>query len=229
MQMIRAIVFDLDNTLYDQKLFNLGAFVDVSDYISKRFGIDRKTIYEALARLWLAEPDSPDLFDKVLPSVGVSGADIVKIVDVFHSHRPKLKLYPGAKGVLSKLKARYALGMLTDGMSLMQRNKIAALGLKTMFDEIVLTAETDAGMPKPDKASYEHVLKLLRVRPDEAVYVGDNPKVDFVPAKKIGMATVRIMKGRFKNAKARRGFDADYKIKTLNGIFNILDSLDMRG
>jgi len=227
--MIRAIVFDLDNTLYDQKLFNLGAFGDVSEYVSKSLGADRKKTYNAIARAWLADPGSPRLFDDVLPSVGVRGADIGKIVGVFHSHRPKLKLYPGARMVLSKLKARYVLGLLTDGTPSMQRNKMAALGLEKMFDEIVLTAETGAGMPKPDRASYDYVLKLLGARPSEAVYVGDNPKVDFAPAKKMGMTTVRIMKGRFKDAKARGGCDADYKIKTLNGIFSILDSLDRRG
>jgi len=229
MQMIRAIVFDLDNTLYDQKLFNLGAFGDVSDYVSKRFYVGRKKTYNALSREWLANPDSPRLFDKILPSVGVHGADIGRIVGVFHGHTPKLKLYPGAKDVLSKLKSCYALGLLTDGTPSMQRRKIAALRLEKMFDKIVLTAESGRGRPKPDKASYKRVLRLLMVRPDEAVYIGDNPKVDFRSAKKIGMATIRIMKGRFKDAKARDGCDADYRIKNLGGIFSILGSLNGRG
>jgi len=227
--MIRAIIFDLDNTLYDQKLFNLGAFEDVSGYVSKRFGADNKKTYAALARVWLAKPDSPRLFDKVLPAVGVRGANIGKIVDVFHDHRPKLKLYTGTRTVLSKLKARYALGMLTDGTPSTQRNKIANLGLEKMFDEIVMTAKTGAGRPKPSSTSYDHMLKLLGVKPSEVVYVGDNPKVDFAPAKKMGMTTIRLMKGRFRGARARGGCDADYKIKNLNGIFSILDSLDRRG
>ena len=50
------------------------------------------------------------------------------------------------------------------------------------------------------------------------VYIADNPKKDFVNCNKVGILTVRLLRGEFKNLKVTRNFDAKYKIKDLKEI-----------
>lgn len=223
--MIKAIIFDLDNTLYDQKLYNFGAFKDVSAYISKKYGMNKKIIYNSLVNAWKKNPSAPDLFNKVLPKIGINEFDVKTLVKIFHLHKPRIKPYANTKSVLLKLKKNYKLGLLTDGRPATQKKKIFALNIEKFFDEIVFTSARSRIYAKPNMMSYKLIIKKLKLSPNEIVYVADNPYVDFIPAKKLGIKTIRILKGVFKEVKVKKEFDADYKIKKLDEIFSILNQL----
>ena len=148
---------------------------------------------------------------------------IPKLVEVYRTHKPNLFLYPEVSTVLSTLRKQgYKLGIITDGNVEVQRNKVDALTVKDFFDCMIFSDEYGGERQKPDPRPYQKAMEELKVNAKETVYVGDNPYKDFVTAKKLGIFTVRIMRGRYKNIKLRKEYESDYQIKNLENIFNVI-------
>jgi FMN phosphatase YigB (HAD superfamily) len=81
---------------------------------------------------------------------------------------------------------------LTDGDPSVQRRKVTALGpLAEALDTVVLTGELGPGNAKPSPVPFELACRLLDVPPDHAVYVGNDPRKDFIGARLAGLTTVR--------------------------------------
>jgi putative hydrolase of the HAD superfamily len=85
--------------------------------------------------------------------------------------------------------------MLSDGILQVQQNKLESLGIKNLFDSIVFTDAIN-GMKswKPAPDGFVKCCTQLETDYGNAVYIGDNPKKDFIGAKRIGMFTVRIVR-----------------------------------
>lgn len=84
-----------------------------------------------------------------------------------------------------------ALGIISDGRSLQQRNKINALGLPQYFDGRNIIISEVFGHQKPDPAAYRFFMEAY---PAEAyVYVGDNTKKDFLAPNRLGWETVCLL------------------------------------
>src|SRR5690606_4035747 len=101
-------------------------------------------VYDDLKRIFMR--DGRDMiFNKMLEKVGVkinSNEAIDELVEVYRNHEPNIYLYYGVEDHLARLKdKRVRLGLLTDGMPIMQKNKVHALGLDRYFDEIVYSWE----------------------------------------------------------------------------------------
>lgn len=97
----------------------------------------------------------------------------------------------GAAELVTDLRRRYAVGLLTDGPVLAGRSKLEALGWTDLFDAAVVTGEV--GADKPDPRAFEAVCERLGVAPEEAVYVGDDPDLDVAGATAAGMAAVQVL------------------------------------
>lgn len=223
---IKAIIFDLDDTLYDQFEWLDGAFEQVSRFISGRFGIDQKQVHAKIKAIAIEKgTSSGHVFDMTLSELGLAADPIVvkEMVLIFRSHQVRiLHPYPGVVETLSALKrSSYKLGMLTDGEVRIQEGKIGALGIKQYFDAIVVSDMLGREFRKPHPKGYLHVAALLGVSPPECVYVADNPAKDFKGAKSLGMMTVRVFTGEYKRIMHEEG-EVDVKIngiKELSGIF----------
>ena len=63
----------------------------------------------------------------------------------------------------------------------------------------------------------------MNARPEETIFVGDNPEKDFPGAKKLGIKTVRINRGKYENKKSS-SLTVDYEIQNLNELFLIVNS-----
>ena len=141
---------------------------------------------------------------------------VKKLVEVYRSTRPVLRLYPDAEQLLERLeKKAVKTGLITDGCSMVQHAKIEALSLNKRLDYVLAT--DDFGISKPQRAVYERCLEALGCTPEEAVYIGDNPAKDFCGAREIGMATVRIVrpKGMYMQDRAEAGKEADVTVHLL--------------
>lgn len=102
----------------------------------------------------------------------------------------------------------------------MQRNKVRALGVEIFFDFIMYTDEL--GLSKPDAAIFNKTISFFGVFPYEMAYVGDNPNKDFIGAKKVGLCTVRLLQGTYKDTEVTQEYEAAYRIthvKELHDIF----------
>lgn len=96
--------------------------------------------------------------------------------------------------IVSELKARYQLFIISNGTERQVRRKIEMLGLAVEDFDPVICCYDRPGWNKPVATSFLHVLDKLQIKPDEAVYVGDREETDILPAQSVGMRTVLIGK-----------------------------------
>jgi len=229
---IQGVVFDLDDTLYDQRQYLQGAFGAVAAYLRGMIDLEENSILEGLLEISREKgSDSGKIIDDFIASAGGNANDeemISRAVDAFLSFTPKKLLpYGESREVLECLKQRRVkLGLLTDGRPQVQRAKIDALSIAGYFDAIVLSDECGRDRRKPDALPYQRVLRSLGIDPDECVFVGDNPKRDFVGAKKLGIKTVRVLTGEYRNISLGEEFDADHVIESLAGLPRLLDGFE---
>ncbi len=104
--------------------------------------------------------------------------------------RSHYRLYPDVAPTLDALKAEYRLGMITNGISDLQREKIAATGLERWFETIVVSGEVRSW--KPDAGIFRHALAAADARPEESVMLGDNLARDVAGAAALGVHTIWV-------------------------------------
>jgi putative hydrolase of the HAD superfamily len=207
---IKAILFDLDDTLYEEKQFVKSGFKKVTKFINNKFNIDEKIFYKILT----------DVFNE-----GIRGNIFNIVLGRFNiKHNPKIKLDKDVRSLLIKLRGIYSLGIITDGYYEVQKKKVQALKLEELFDSIIYTDRYGREFWKPNLFSYELALKDLQISPEETIYIGDNPYKDFIGAKKVGISTVRVLfKGReYSKVRLDKEYEADYEVEKLNEIMNLL-------
>lgn len=102
--------------------------------------------------------------------------------------RSRHALLPHARETLLALRQRYTLVLLTNGASCLQREKLAASGLRDLFDHVVVSG--DVGVGKPDARIFITALAEARVGPAEALMVGDTAERDIEGARRAGIASI---------------------------------------
>jgi HAD superfamily hydrolase (TIGR01509 family) len=100
---------------------------------------------------------------------------------------------PGCRPVLQRLRRRYRLGLVTNGIDRVQRSRLSASGLGPLF-ETVVTSQS-CGYAKPDPRILHVALGALQVAPRNAVYVGDDPATDGGAASAAGVRFVWMDRG----------------------------------
>jgi putative hydrolase of the HAD superfamily len=221
---MEAVIFDLDDTLYDERQFVAGGFKAVAQWLSERTG---ESMDSLLASIWkyFRRDGRGVVFDHVLSEYGLD-IPVGDLVEVYRNHQPDLSLYPDAEKLLSYLKeGGWKLGLITDGLARVQRSKIKALGIESVFDVIVVTDEWGRECWKPSPYPYELAVSTMGIGFSAAVYVGDNPHKDFVTAKKLGMKTVRIIRdgGEYRDIRLAPEYEADREVNNLLEIVDILN------
>ncbi len=210
------IVFDLDEVLYDEKTYVISGFRDVSEFLEKDEAIPKKIIFEYLKRR--LKNGRERIFNDLLDNFGIySQKNLEKCISVYRTHTPKIKLYSDAKDCLKRLK-NYPLYIVTDGNKIVQKNKIKALNLENHIKKTILTSNYGLRNSKPSTFCFQKICDMEKTLPTNLVYIGDDPHKDFVGLKREGFKTIRLFKGRFKNERLSKEFEADYKIKSLKEI-----------
>lgn len=95
--------------------------------------------------------------------------------------------------MLRSLRARYRLGVVTNGIDRVQRSRLAASGLSPLFETVVTSQ--GCGYAKPDPRILHVALDAMRIAPHHAVYVGDDPAVDGAAARAAGVPFVWMDRG----------------------------------
>lgn len=225
--MLRAVLFDLDDTLYRERDFVDQSFRSVAKamagYLSAKrkpgrgqglSGESEEELFGQMIEL-MEQEGRGEIFNRLCERYDVD-IPVQELVKIYRETRPVLKLYPDGEELLSWLEDReIKTGLITDGNAAVQRNKIEALGLDRRLN--VVLASYDLGLRKPDKGVYVYCLEKLGCRPEEAVYIGDNPLKDFIGARKLGMKTVRIIRpeGLHMWREAKEGYGADMTVHLL--------------
>lgn len=196
---MNALLIDLDDTLYDERQYVESGFAAVAMALAQTTRRPAHVIKRAL----LVELDRAGrgrVFDAVLRELGLAcGADdVARLVEIYRMHQPRLSLFPGVTETLARLRRRYRLAIVTDGLASMQRLKVVALGVEPLVDAVVYCWDEQA--PKPATAGFERALALLGAERFDSVIVGDAPHADMAAAGALGIKSIRIRGGRFKAA-----------------------------
>jgi putative hydrolase of the HAD superfamily len=128
-----------------------------------------------------------------------------------------LQLFAEAREVVAAVSRRARVGMITNGPSRIQRDKIALLAIADLFPFILVSEEE--GVWKPDREIFERALARGEARPEEAVYVGDSPEHDMAGARAAGLMTAWI------NRRGRswpEGVRPDFEIRDLRALPGLL-------
>jgi len=192
MPRLKAIVFDLDDTLYPEEAYVASGFRAVSTWAQDRLGFPADRSVAELRELFDAGVRG-NTFDRWLENHGLDPASWVpQMVNVYREHRPRIRPYPEVVPKLRLLRQRYLLGLVSDGDSQVQQRKLDSLGISHYFRSAVLSDTLGREAWKPSPRPFQHVLETLGVTGPESVYVADNPLKDFVGAKQVGMWAVRV-------------------------------------
>ena len=227
-QIIKAIVFDLDGTLYDSNVYWIGVFNEISEYLFNEYRIRKNRSYNILINIFNQKSSSYGyLFNDLLKQININQKFhkqiIKKLFYIYHNHVPNIVPYKDVIPTLTVLKNDYELAIISNGKPSTQRKKVKYLGLNDYFDySLFLEGENI----KPNTKPYLTLSKKLNIKPNEMIYVGDNPYVDF-SGKKLGLKTIRIMRGEFKKVNISNEFEADYVLRNLNDSLNIINNIQM--
>lgn len=225
---LRAIVFDLDDTLYLERDYALSGFRAVAGWAEKHLGLSAEQSYKDLVCLF-EDGVHTKTFDAWLAARGRSMDSIPALVHIFRDHHPMIEPLPAVKQLLQRLRSRYALGLLTDGYSNVQRRKLAALDLEDCFDAVVFSDLEGKLAWKPSPRPYGLVLEALRVNSHDAVYVADNPVKDFLGARRAGMWSIRVRspRGVYRDLEPDSpDHDADVQIGRLEDLDGAIAAVD---
>jgi putative hydrolase of the HAD superfamily len=196
---IEAVLFDLDDTLYEQAQWLNGAWRAVARMAAPV--IEEHALFAALRRIAAEGSDRGRIIDRALAALGRGDLAVAPFVEAFRRFRPDvLAPYPGVDACLTALGDAVPLGLVTDGDPALQASKLAALGLAHHFRVVVYSDELGGrGTRKPAPAPFLAALEQLGVDPGGAVYVGDRPDKDVAGALAAGMRAVRVLTGEYRD------------------------------
>ena len=210
------IVFDLDDTLYEETTYVKGGFTAVANYLFQTYHLDNpEKISNKLYEI-LLEKGRGRIFDIFLQDYNLSKIKIIKkCLSIYRSHDPKIFLSLSGATCLERFK-HYPKYLLTDGNKAVQSKKVKSLKIDRYFKHIIITHNYGLKNSKPSTYCFHKILQWEEARPRDLVYIGDNPKKDFLNIKKDGFRTVRVLTGEHKKVEVPLEYEADFRIKTLD-------------
>jgi len=224
--MIRAVIFDLDNTLTDFMKMKDGAIVaavaamiDMGLPLSpaearqriyaiyEREGIEYQRVFDHLMR---------EVYDRPRPDVLAAG-----IIGYRRARDSTLVLYPHVQATLVELLRRgIRLLVLSDAPSLQAWQRLHDLSLQHMFDHVITFDDTHEHKPSP--APFRRAMELLQLPPGSLLMVGDWPARDMKGASALGIRTVYA---RYGDTSGAPHSGADFEIDDIGQLIDIVDRL----
>jgi putative hydrolase of the HAD superfamily len=200
---IRAVLFDLDDTLFDhlgcarealsaihqsQSYFHPVAFeefehthANVLEELHQDVMVGRTTV--DAARI--------ERFRRLLESVGVAdqGDIATELATLYRTtYRSRRRAVAGAARVMAAVKERARIGIVSNNVLDEQQEKLRVCSLDQFVDELVVSGEV--GVPKPDPHIFRVALDRLNVRAEETVMVGDSWTADIEGARAAGIRAI---------------------------------------
>lgn len=219
---VKAVFFDFDDTLQSRKgayrlyceafLDKYFPLIDENERSKKLDEMEehvdggyksREEYFPELIELWHWEnhPEMQELYDSFNNDYG-----------------KYVVMLPHAIEVLEEIKMRgYTMGIISNGVSVLQNTKLDTAGIREMFDVTVVSG--DFGVYKPDRRIFDEACRLAGYANEECLFVGDHPINDIQGAVGAGMQVVRMNQGDFFNRQI------DSRIPTIEDLRELTEML----
>ncbi|MDO7171350.1 HAD family hydrolase [Mariniflexile sp. AS56] len=183
-----VVVFDLDDTLYKEIDFLKSAYREIANYLGSRFGVLADKLYEAMLADYHA---GLNVFESLIKKQEFQNITVQDLLGMYRHHVPSICLTPEYENVLKHLKKEvFKVGLITDGRSIQQRNKLLALGLSDYFDGVIISEEF--GSEKPNVKNYQYFVNTYGAE-KTYIYIGDNTRKDFSSPRLLGWKTICLL------------------------------------
>lgn len=176
-----VIVFDLDDTLYNEIDFLKSAYIDISKEL------EPNTWEQLYTQLFSLYRNKLDVFEFICNTYTIEKEDLIQR---YRNHIPNIKPFDGVLNTLQKIKeGKGRIAIVTDGRSITQRNKLQKLGLLPYLDHVIISEEIGSEKPNPlNFTAIENHFQLTAY-----YYIADNFKKDFIAPKKLGWQTIALI------------------------------------
>ena len=200
MPKIKAIIFDLDDTLYDCTGMLLdGARRRAADAMVEA-GLPGSAREAYQMQVDLAEQRGPNylVFDEIARRHGLDRGFVAAALRAYNSEEVgDIELFGDVGPTLERLRlAGYRLFLVTTGLYARQEHKVEALGLRRYFTDVIIN-DLERGTPLED--CYRDLLTRYHLRPTEVAVVGDRVLEELDLGHRLGMTTVQMCHGRFRD------------------------------
>tara|TARA_Y100000768_G_scaffold202383_1_gene152201 strand:- start:181 stop:864 length:684 start_codon:yes stop_codon:yes gene_type:complete len=225
--MIRAIIFDLDNTLLDfVKMKQFAVKASIRAMNEAGLNVDEESGYKDVMELYMSTGwENQLVFDDYLKQTTGEVSNKILAAGVVAYRRAReatLLVYPNVnKTLIELLKAQIRLAVVSDAPSREAWMRLYYLNLHHVFDP-VLTFD-DTGARKPSPKPFKLALDKMNVGPDEALMIGDWPDRDVVGAKQIGMKTIFA---RYGDTFGTNDSGADWDVNDIYEVVGIIKELN---
>jgi len=178
------IVFDLDDTLFQEVDYLKSAYKEIAALMPG-------DPVEINAQMYERYKSGGNVFEWLMGEYGnrVDGLTVQKLIHLYREHYPEISLAEDVHDFIMGLEAlQIPFGLITDGRSRTQRNKLKALGIESKFTDLVISEEF--GSEKPDERNYRFY--ETKYPGMQFYYIGDNTGKDFIVPSKLGWTTICI-------------------------------------
>jgi len=218
-----VFVFDLDDTLYEEKNFVISGFKAVVSHLHRHFDLPIKTKNEINVNLLYKyyEENSTKVFNQLSDQWGPFPVN--ELINIYRNHVPEISLAEDAEEILIYLKGKVSLAIITDGFKEQQANKIKALGLDKFFSLKNIIINEAPQLKKPSKKCF---LEVEAMFPDKKyIYIGDNINKDFITPNKLGWDTFCIRRESGIHKSTEKLSEEYYAKKIINSLTEIKNYL----
>ncbi|MBI2650047.1 TIGR02253 family HAD-type hydrolase [Candidatus Woesearchaeota archaeon] len=221
--MIKAFIFDLDNTLIDfMTMKRLSCDAAISAMIGAGLNVNKDKAMKELFKLYDTYGlEEKTIFQKFLKKLAKRVDYEILASGIVAYRRVRtgfLEPYPHVGEVLFELKKRgIKLAIVSDAPRLKAWIRLVSMKINHLFD-IVITFDDTKEM-KPSSVPFKLAFRKLKVKPQECLMVGDRPERDIKGAKKLGMLTCFAKYGN----PTAKGSKADYEINDIKELLDIVE------
>lgn len=217
---IRAVVFDLDDTLYPECEYAYSGFAAVGDWLRSRMACPTDPARRLMQMFQSGRRGR--LFDDLLAEWRCSNAAelIPEMVACYRHHQPTIVLHADAQRAMDRWRGLFQLALITDGPLATQRRKIEALDLSARLDLIICTDQWGRDCWKPSPKAFNMVEQAWAIHGPQCIYIADNPAKDFVAPNLLSWHSVLIQRpaGEYCRAPAAPGGAPEFRTQSIDDI-----------
>jgi len=204
---IKCVLFDIDDVLYDASLqVEMARLNAIRAMIEAGLPSDVENAYRVLKEIVKQYgTDYPKHFDKLLEQLGLRwdpGVIAAGVVAYRETNVAYLRPYPDTITTLLRLRdLGYRLGVVSDGRTVKQWQKLISLGLHHFFQNVLISEELGSEVIGPEL--FKTALDKLNLQPSEVAFVGKRLSPDILNANRTGIMSIRMRRGESKNEEAK--------------------------